>query len=132
MPDKDLSRRRLMQMGISTAAASAIVSVPGLTLAHASGASAAKADSHPGNAPLRSSLANAYAFLDQMMDAYVQGPTARLCQSYSDQIAGGTFYSTAFVYDNALLALAYLARGNARDIARAKVIGNALLYAQQN
>jgi hypothetical protein len=132
MPDKDLSRRRLMQMGISTAAASAIVSVPGLTLAHASGASATKADSYPGNASLRSSLANAYAFLDQMMDAYVQGPTVRLCQSYSDQIAGGTFYSTAFVYDNALLALAYLARGNARDIARAKVIGNALLYAQQN
>ena len=67
-----------------------------------------------------------------MMDAYAQGITVRLCQSYSDQIAGGTFYSTAFVYDNALLVLACLARARASDIQRAKVIGDALLYAQQN
>ncbi len=66
-----------------------------------------------------------------MMDAYAQGSTIRMCQSYCDQIAGGTFYSTAFVYDNALLALAYLARGKSTDLTRARIIGDALLYAQQ-
>ncbi len=81
---------------------------------------------------LKTSLGNGYLFLNQMMDAYAQGSTVRLCQSYADQIAGGTFASTAFVYDNALLLLAYLLRGTPADVARAKVIGNALLYAQQH
>jgi len=84
------------------------------------------------NKSLELSINYAYLFLDKMMDAYAQGITVRLCQSYSDQIAGGTFYSTAFVYDNALLVLACLARARASDIQRAKVIGDALLYAQQN
>jgi hypothetical protein len=134
MTEKELSRRRLMQMGITTAAASALASVAAGTLAPASNARPAKPDSDfdPDNKSLELSINNAYLFLDQMMDAYAQGATVRLCQSYSDQIAGGTFFSTAFVYDNALLVLAYLARGRASDIQRAKVIGNALLYAQQN
>src|SRR6267154_6310614 len=134
--EKELSRRLLMQMGISTAAASALASVTGGTLAHASNRSPARVDFGPDferdNKSLELSINNAYLFLDQMMDAYAQGTTVRLCQSYSDQIAGGTFYSTAFVYDNALLVLAYLARARASDIQRAKVIGEALLYAQQN
>jgi hypothetical protein len=133
MSEKELSRRQLMQLGISTAAASALTSVT-------AGALAPTANARPDDLPqfegdnkaLENSIHNAYLFLDQMMDAYVQGATVRLCQSYSDQIAGGTFFSTAFIYDNALLALAYLARGGAGDIQRAKVIGNALLYAQQN
>jgi hypothetical protein len=136
MTEKEMSRRRLMQMGITTAAASALASVTVGTLAHASNGSPARLDSEPDferdNKSLELSINNAYLFLDQMMDAYAQGTTVRLCQSYSDQIAGGTFFSTAFVYDNALLVLAYLARGRASDIQRAKVVGNALLYAQQN
>jgi hypothetical protein len=136
MTEKELSRRRLMQMGISTAAASALASVTAGSLAPASHASPAKPhsdfDSDRDNESLELSISNAYLFLDQMMDAYAQGTTVRLCQSYSDQIAGGTFFSTAFIYDNALLALAYLARGRASDLQRAKIIGNALLYAQQN
>ena len=134
--EKELSRRLLMQMGISTAAASALASVTGGTLAHASSRTPARVDSGPDfaadNKSLELSINNAYLFLDQMMDAYAQGTTVRLCQSYCDQIAGGTFYSTAFVYDNALLVLAYLARARTSDIQRAKVIGDALLYAQQN
>jgi hypothetical protein len=134
--EKELSRRRLMQLGITTAAASALASVTAGTLAPASNANPARHDSDPDseddNKSLELSIHNAYLFLDKMMDAYVQGATVRLCQSYSDQIAGGTFFSTAFIYDNALLVLAYLARGRASDIQRAKVIGNALLYAQQN
>ena len=108
--EKELSRRLLMQMGISTAAASALASVTGGTLAHASSRTPARVDSGPDfaadNKSLELSINNAYLFLDQMMDAYAQGTTVRLCQSYCDQIAGGTFYSTAFVYDNALLVLA--------------------------
>jgi hypothetical protein len=136
MTEKEMSRRRLMQMGISTAAASAMASITAGTLAPASNATPARVDSHrdfeEDNESLELSINNAYLFLDQMMDAYAQGSMVRLCQSYSDQIAGGTFFSTAFVYDNALLVLAYLARGGASDIQRARVIGNAMLYAQQN
>jgi hypothetical protein len=55
-----------------------------------------------------------------------------MVQSYADQIAGGTFFSTAFTYDNALLLLAYLTRGRRDDLARARVLGNALVYAQQS
>jgi hypothetical protein len=79
---------------------------------------------------LAASIQGAFAFLNQMMDSYAQGTTVRMCQSYSDQIAGGTFSSTAFVYDNAVLLLAYLGRG--QDVQRAIVLGNALLDAQNN
>jgi hypothetical protein len=134
MKEKEFSRRRLMQLGIGAAAGTALAATTGASLAHASNGNLAEPDSagDEGNSSRRASIANAYLFLDQMMDAYAQGATMRLCQSYSDQIAGGTFFSTAFVYDNALLALAYLARGSASDMARAKVIGNALVYAQQH
>jgi hypothetical protein len=118
MPDMKLSRRGLVQLGLGAATAG-LVSASGGTLAYASPI-------------LTTSVSNAFLFLDQMMDAYAQGSTVRLCQSYSDQIAGGTFLSTAFVYDNALLVLAYLARRTQQDTERAKVIGNALLYAQQH
>src|SRR6266576_1747462 len=114
MTEMMLSRRGLVQLGLGAATAG-LVSASGSTLAYASPI-------------LTTSVRNGFLFLNQMMDAYAQGSTVRLCQSYSDQIAGGTFGSTAFTYDNALLVGAWLARG---DIARAMVIGNALLYAQQ-
>ena len=119
MSEIKLSRRGLVQLGFGAAASAGLVSAGAETLAYAS--------------PVpTTSMSNAYFFLDQMMDAYAQGSTIRLCQSYSDQIAGGTFFSTAFIYDNALLVLAYLARRTQQDTERAKVIGNALLYAQQH
>ena len=125
-----LSRRRMMQLGVGAATAGIVpVSKP---LAYASGSAAANGDfDFPGGPQLTHSINASYAFLDQMMDAYAQDSTVRMCQSYCDQIAGGTFLSTAFTYDNALLALAFLARGQSDDIARAIIIGNALLYAQQ-
>ena len=130
MLDSKISRRRMMQLGVGAATAGVVpVSKP---LAYASGLSAVNRDSDlPGGPQLQHSTNAAYAFLRQMMDAYAQGSTVRMCQSYCDQIAGGTFFSTAFTYDNALLALAFLARGRSDDIARAMIIGNALLYAQQ-
>ena len=129
MNSKELSRRRLMQLGVGAASAS-LLPTAGIALTHAGNAG----ELHPisANPSHQTSSNNAYLFLDQMMDAYAHGSTVRLCQSYSDQIAGGNFFSTAFIYDNALILLAYLARGRARDIARATVLGDALLYAQQH
>jgi len=121
-----------MQLGLGAVATAGLVSTAGANLAHATDAVAVSRESGVanGSSPVQTSISNAYLFLNQMMDAYAQGSTVRLCQSYCDQIAGGTFYSTAFVYDNALLLLAYLARGKYGDIGRATVIGDALLYAQ--
>lgn len=130
MRGKGISRRQIMQLGVGAAAGSALLTTPGINLAHASnGPMGRGSDDGPGQS-IETSIKNAYKFLNQMMDAYVQGSTTRLCQSYSDQIAGGTFYSTAFIYDNALIALAYLARGRGDDMTRARIIGDAILYAQ--
>jgi hypothetical protein len=127
MLDK-ISRRRMMQLGFGAATAGVVpVSKP---LAYASAVGAVNGLDLPDFPQLQHSTNAAFTFLRQMMDAYAQGSTVRLCQSYCDQIAGGTFFSTAFTYDNALLALAFLARGHSDDIARAIIIGNALLYAQ--
>lgn len=125
MFDSEISRRRMMQMGLGAAASAGLVSSTGSALAQASTPSSLGLPGNP--TTLQNSINNAYAFLTQMMDAYAQGSTVRLSQSYSDQIAGGTFFSTAFVYDNALLTCAWLARG---DVARAMIVGDALLEAQ--
>jgi hypothetical protein len=130
MKEKQISRRRMMQMGVSAAAGSALISTTGIGVAHASENAGVDLGHHDDHS-IKDSIDNAYTFLNQMMDAYAQGSTIRLCQSYSDQIAGGTFFSTAFIYDNALLALAYLTRGKHDDVARAKIIGDAILYAQK-
>jgi len=126
-----VSRRRLMQIGLGAAATAGLTSTGAVPLARAATTSNAGADSTRDGSGMcvRSSIDRAYKFLDFMMDEYVQGSTVRLCQSYSDQIAGGTFYSTAFIYDNAVLTLAYLAGGN---VGRARVIGDGILFAQQN
>lgn len=133
MSELELSRRRLMQLGLGAAASAGLLSTGGAALAHASDLhlDAPRGLGHRNSKSLQDSISNAYLFLGQMMDAYAQGSTIRLCQSYSDQIAGGTFFSTAFIYDNALLALAYLARGESDDMTRAQIIGDAILYAQQ-
>jgi hypothetical protein len=130
MTEKELSRRQVMQFGLGAAATAGLVSISGATVAHASEIGGPTVDAVLGQSATQTSINNAYLFLNQMMDAYAQGSTIRMCQSYSDQIAGGTFFSTAFVYDNALLALAYLSRGKSGDVDRARIIGDALLYAQ--
>lgn len=76
---------------------------------------------------LEDALDRAYRFQDIMMDLYAGGSTLRLSQSYSDQSG---LLSTAFVYDNALTIIAYLRRPG--GIARAKLLGDSLLYAQQH
>ncbi|MBA3943344.1 MAG: Tat pathway signal sequence domain protein [Herpetosiphonaceae bacterium] len=79
------------------------------------------------SAALLDSIQRGYGFLQTMMDAYDQGTTTRLVQSYSDQ---NGLFSTAFTYDNALTVLAFLTRGTRDDRMRARVLGDSLLYAQ--
>lgn len=75
------------------------------------------------------SCRKAYSFLGGMMDVYARGSTLRGIPSYSDQ---QRLEATAFTYDNALALHAFLVRGTAADLARALVLGDALLHAQRN
>ena len=126
--NETVSRRRLMQLGIGAAATAGLTSANGIARAASTSSTLpSSAQSEWDGNPICKSIDNAFAFADQMMNAYVGGTTIRLCQSYSDQIAGGTFYSTAFIYDNAILALAYLA---ANRMGHAQILGDAILAAQ--
>lgn len=132
MEETKLSRRRLMQLGLGVAANAGLASISVAELAQPAMADLDSSDHlFDDDHELSASINAAYVFLDQMMDAYAQANTVRLSQSYSDQIANGQFFSTAFTYDNALLLLACLTRGKQSDLARAQTLGNALLYAQQ-
>ncbi|GGJ82762.1 hypothetical protein GCM10010123_10520 [Pilimelia anulata] len=72
----------------------------------------------------------AFVFLDTMMDAAGGGPAdLRLPQSYADQMG---LHATAFTYDAAIAILAYLTDPGAPARARARLLGDALLYAQEH
>lgn len=116
-----LSRRQLIQTGLGTVGA-----VGAAYLSGATPAAAAPETPTITSSEVRGSTAGAFAFLSAMMDAYAQGDTLRLIQSYSDQQG---LQSTAFTYDNALATIAYLRGG---DQARARLLGDSLLYAQQH
>ncbi|MBV8490609.1 MAG: hypothetical protein JO199_08770 [Candidatus Eremiobacteraeota bacterium] len=74
------------------------------------------------------SIADAYDFLDAMMDKYASGQSLRLVQSFDGGGAGN--FTDAVTYDDALLVDALLARGTPDDLRRAEIIGNALGYVQ--
>ena len=74
---------------------------------------------------------NAYADLYTVMDKYASGNTLRLLDSYA-ATATGDDDDTAWVYDNALVMLALMARGTATDWERAKVVADSLIYSQNN
>jgi hypothetical protein len=76
------------------------------------------------------SLDKAYTFLDQRMDIYGSGTTLRLPQSFTGGYLGAQNFVSSFSYDDALVIMALLERGNDDDIARAETLGNTLLYAQ--
>lgn len=141
-----LSRRRMIgaslkAAGLAGVAAAGLTDVAPTAAAVTHGAIAADR----GGLPLIAidSLGKGYQFLGLMMDAYAQGTTLRLAQSYSDQ--NGHNYngleSSAFTYDNALTILALvraqpivtaLLHDRADNLARAGVLGDSLLYAQQH
>src|SRR6267143_1084503 len=124
-------RRKLFKAGAAAAAAAGVAAIPGAALARLPQDRDSELEflfPKGGEERFRRSQQNAYLFLDTMMDAYAQGSTTRLSQSYSDEMG---LESTAFVYDNAVEIVARLLRGSGQDLDRAKVLGNGLLYAQQ-
>ncbi|MFI5931386.1 hypothetical protein [Actinoplanes sp. NPDC051494] len=81
------------------------------------------------DAGLSAPVERAYHYLDVVQDAYVQGGEPRLLQSYNNE---SELMTTAFVYDNALATLAYLANPTVANVRRARLIGDALLWAQNH
>jgi hypothetical protein len=75
-------------------------------------------------------LDRAYLFLDRMMDLHAQGDTLRLAQSY---LPTSTFDNgdVSYTYDDAVMIIALLARGTDDDIARARILGDSLVTAQE-
>lgn len=116
------SRTRTTAVATATAIGVALaLTVPGA--AHATGKTA------PDKPPVgRISLGRAYTFLDTTMDVYGSGTTLRLPQSFTGGYLTG--FVSSFGYDDALTAIAFLQRGTADDVTRARVLGDALLYAQ--
>ena len=81
-------------------------------------------------AQAQSSLARGYDFLDQMMDRYASGSQLRLVQSF----AGGAqrrHFTDSVTYDDALIIDALITRGNPENLTRAELLGDALLYVQE-
>ncbi|HLJ29779.1 MAG TPA: Tat pathway signal sequence domain protein [Candidatus Angelobacter sp.] len=130
MTNHEISRRQLAKYGLGLAAAAGFTSVPALHLVPAARARELSGAESPfsDESSFTDSLNKAYSFLNTMMDAYAQGTVVRLSQSYTDQQG---LQTTGFVYDNSLAINAHLLRGRPDDIARAIVLGKALLHAQQ-
>src|SRR5262245_22718681 len=125
MQNAQISRRVVLGSGAAVAAAATVAAL-GLTPGSGVAASAEEAvDTTAIPSPTR----RGYAFLDAAMDGYPAQGTTRLAQSYTDQSG---LFSTAFVYDNALAILAYLADSRAASLARAQILGDGLLFAQNN
>ncbi|WEK61858.1 MAG: hypothetical protein P0Y60_03645 [Candidatus Microbacterium colombiense] len=96
---------------------------------------AASGDSVPdATADPELSVALAYEFLDARVDEFCDGAGHCLPRSYQ----GGFFtsptwdFTPSFVYDDALVVIAYTARGLPDDIRRARSIGDTLLFVQTN
>ena len=74
----------------------------------------------------------AYEFLDERVDMYGTGSEMRLARSYQggffDSLPGG--FVSSFLYDDALIIMAYLARGLPQDIERASALGDAFVHIQ--
>ena len=130
MTNHEISRRQLAKFGFGVAAVAGVTSVSGLGIVSAAHALESRGDDSPRSDELAftASVNRSYSFLNAMMDGYAQGPVTRLSQSYTDQQG---LESTGFVYDNSLVINSYLLRGQPADIARAIVLGKALLHAQQ-
>lgn len=87
----------------------------------------------PVNDPV-ASVALAYEFLDARVDEFCDGEGRCLPRSYE----GGFFttpswdFTPSFVYDDALVVIAYTARGLPDDLRRAQAVADTLLFVQEN
>lgn len=130
MNNFNVSRRQLAKLSVGAAAVASLGSFPGLqAIAQVrEDETTGRESSIAGNPVFAAAFNNAFSFLNTMMDAYAQGSTVRLSQSYTDQQG---LESTGFVYDNSVVLQAHLLRGRGDDVSRAVVLGEALLHAQQ-
>ena len=130
MNNFNVSRRQLARLSVGAAAAASLGSFPGLqAIAEVRGdETTGRESSIAGNPVFAAAFDHAYSFLNTMMDAYAQGQTVRLSQSYTDHQG---LQTTGFVYDNSVVLQAHLLRGRGDDISRAVLLGEALLHAQQ-
>ncbi|MBI9115658.1 hypothetical protein [Sanguibacter suaedae] len=83
----------------------------------------------PASADFTANLAAAFAFLDERV-SLAPGTEGFLPRSYTSGFLGSIGYDVAFVYDCALVVLAYLARGTEADVARAARVGDVLVAVQ--
>jgi hypothetical protein len=126
-----VTRRNVL--AIPAAAAAASVAAPLLTRSTASAAPAAALSSGRGaprnlvDRSLAGPVNRAFGYLNTVQDAYLSGSELRLLQSYNNESG---LMTTAFVYDNALATIAYLANPTGDNVRRAKLIGDALLFIQ--
>jgi hypothetical protein len=120
------SRRRLPAL---PAAASAAATGAAPLLAPQAASAGTCQPRHVVDRALAGPVGRAYHYLDVVQDAYVKGGEPRLLQSYNNE---SELMTTAFVYDNALATLAYLANPTVANVRRARLIGDALLWAQAN
>ncbi len=118
MPTQPFRNARLHRRHFLTLSAGAAMAAPLL------GTRGAWAGMHD---PVPAAADRAYRHLDTVMDAYDKGDSPRLLQSYNNESG---LLTTAFVYDNALALLAYLARPTREHLHRARVIGDTFLWIQ--
>jgi hypothetical protein len=121
-----LSRRRLLALPAAAAAAGVAAPLLAPEQATAGGWYGCRNLVDPS---LAGPVTLAYRYLDVVQDAYVKGGEPRLLQSYNNESG---LMTAAFVYDNALAALAYLANPTVANVRRARLIGDALLWIQAN
>lgn len=120
----------------ATVIALALAACAAVSAAPAAGASVGDDwfTSSSGQVDYAESAALAYEFLDDRVDEYCSTDDLCLPRSYQ----GGFFttptadFTASFVYDDALIVMAYAARGLPDDIRRAQAIGDALLFLQAN
>ncbi len=132
------SARRPARLGIM-AASVALAAAIALGAAPATAAGSPTTEdswftSPDGTVDYAQSAALAYDFLDGRVDEYCSGDGMCLPRSYQ----GGFFstptweFTSSFLYDDALIVMAYAARGLPDDVRRAKAIGDAMLFVQAN
>jgi hypothetical protein len=79
-----------------------------------------------------SSVADARRFLDRMMDLRAGGGVPRLVQSFDGGSLGSRHFTDSETYDDALIIEALVADRTPASLARARIVGNALLFVQQH
>src|SRR3569833_2470883 len=125
MNNRKISRRELTRAGVGVLTATALASMPEGSRAQGAGSEAIR--DH--DSLLAAGLEKAYTFLQSMMEAYAEGPTLRLIQSYSDQMQ---LESTTFDYDNAVVINAQLEHNEDTKQQRTQQQRDAQQNAQQN